>query len=258
MWLAQISDMHVTREGEGTDYGGDTGPALARCLLHMASINPAPAALIASGDLTNVGAAEEYARLRSLLCASTMPVYVIPGNHDRRNALRAAFSDHDYLPEAGALRYAVTCGSVQLVALDTLVEGEEGGRLDAPQLRWLSDTLARSIGLPTVVIMHHPPVRTGIASMDAIALDATSATALGDIVERSPHVVRIVCGHVHRDLHTRWRGATVSVCPSTAFQTSLAFAAAPFAADESQPSAYFAHHWDGAELVTHTVNVPRD
>jgi len=256
MWLAQISDMHVTREGEGTDYGGDTGRALARCLRHMASIAPAPAAVIASGDLANDGTAEQYARLRSLLAGLPVPVYVIPGNHDRRDALRAAFRDQQYLPESGALCYAVACGPLQLIALDTLVEGEEGGQLDAAQLDWLSATLARLAGSPTIVVMHHPPVRTGIASMDAIALDAESATRFGAIVERSPQMVRILCGHVHRDLHAHWRGIGVSVCPSTAFQTSLAFIPAPFAADCSQPSAYFAHHWNGSELVTHSVSVP--
>jgi 3',5'-cyclic AMP phosphodiesterase CpdA len=258
MWIAQISDMHITREGEGTRYSGDTGPALARCLRHISVMEPAPAAIIASGDLANEGTAEQYARLRSLLDVLPMPVYVIPGNHDCRDTLRAAFFDHDYVPESGSLSYAVTCGALRLIALDTLVEGEDGGHLDAAQLEGLSLTLAQCAGLPTVVVMHHPPVRTGIASMDAIALDAASASSLGDIVERSPHIVRIVCGHVHRGAHTPWRGATVSICPSTAFQTSLAFAAAPFAADESQPSAYFGHYWNGSELVTHTINVPRE
>lgn len=258
MWIAQISDMHITREGEGTGYSGDTGPALARCLRHISAMEPVPAAIIASGDLANEGTAEEYARLRSLLDALPMPVYVIPGNHDCRDTLRAAFIDHEYVPDSGSLCYAVTCGGLRLIALDTLVEGEEGGRLDAAQLDWLSQTLARCAGLPTIVVMHHPPVRTGIPSMDAIALDSRSASSFGDIVERSPHIVRIVCGHVHRGAHALWRGAAVSICPSTAFQTSLAFAAAPFAADDSQPSAYFGHYWNGSELVTHTVNVPRE
>lgn len=255
MWFAQISDMHVTRQGEGTDYSGDTGPLLARCVRDIAAIHPAPAALVASGDLVNEGAPDQYARLRSLLGALPMPVYVIPGNHDRREALREAFRDYDYVPSSGALCYAVACGELQLAALDTLAEGEEGGRLDALQLSWLADTLARSAGVPTVIVMHHPPCRTGIPSMDDIALDGASAAKLADIVDRNPHVLRIVCGHVHRDLHAKWRSVTVSVCPSTAFQTSLSFTAAPFVADRSQPSAYFAHHWNGSELVTHTVNV---
>jgi len=254
MWFAQISDMHVTAEGRGTAYTGDTGPPLARCLSDICSIDQPPAAVIASGDLTNEGTAEEYARLCRLLGAVHVPLYVIPGNHDRREALRSAFSGEGYLPASGALCYTVVCGELRLIALDTLVEGEDGGSLDAGQLDWLADTLKRS-SVPTVVVMHHPPCRTGIAGMDSIALDARSADTLGELVRRSPHIARIVCGHVHRDLHASWCGVAVSVCPSTAFQTSLSFEGAPFAADPSQPSAYFAHYWTGAQLVTHTVSV---
>jgi 3',5'-cyclic AMP phosphodiesterase CpdA len=257
MWFAQISDLHITREGGVTDYSGDTAPSLARCVDDILRAHPRPAAVIASGDLANEGSAAEYARLVSLLGRLDMPVYVIPGNHDRREALRIAFADRGYLPPSGPLNYAVKCGDVQIVALDTLVEGEEGGRLDDAQLAWLPATLSASVAVPTVIVMHHPPVRTGIPAMDDIALDAQSAEKLGAIVERSPHVKRILCGHVHRDLHADWRGKLVSVCPSTAFQTSLSFEQAPFAADSSQPSAYFAHYWNGADLVTHTVNVPR-
>lgn len=255
MWFAQISDLHIVSDGGTTHYSGDTAPSLARCIEHILSFYPRPAAVVASGDLVNGGSAVEYARLISLLGRLDMPVYVIPGNHDRREALRAAFADRGYLPLSGPLHYTVKCGDVQLVALDTLVEGEEGGRLDDAQFVWLAATLA-GVKAPTVIVMHHPPMRTGIASMDGIALDTRSAEKLGCIVERSPHVKRILCGHVHRDLHADWRGRTVSVCPSTAFQASLRFVAAPFAADFSQAAAYFAHHWDGQNLATHSVNVP--
>ncbi|MGE5523703.1 MAG: phosphodiesterase [Rhodospirillaceae bacterium] len=256
MWFAQISDLHITREGGTTHYSGDTAPSLARCIDDILRVYPRPAAVVASGDLVNEGSAAEYVRLISLLGRLDVPVYVIPGNHDRREALRIAFADRGYLPLSGPLHYVVKCGDVLIVALDTLVEGEEGGRLDDAQLAWLAATLAASDPAPAVIVMHHPPMPTGIPSMDEIALDTRSAEKLGCIVERNANVKRIVCGHVHRDLHADWRGKTVSVCPSTAFQTSLRFVAASFIGDFSQPAAYFAHHWDGQNLATHTVNVP--
>jgi 3',5'-cyclic AMP phosphodiesterase CpdA len=90
--------------------------------------------------------------------------------------------------------------------------------------------------------------------MDEIGLEAASAGALGAIVSRHRQVERIGCGHVHRDIRARWRGATVSVCPSTAFQYGLEFAA-PGLKPSDEPPAFQLHYWNGAELVTHTIAV---
>ena len=137
MWFAQISDMHITPQGEGTHHSSDPGPALARCIEHVGRADPAPAAVIATGDLVNAGSAVEYARLRGLLAAATMPVYVLPGNHDERGALRNAFADHRYLPESGPLHYSVDLGPLRLLMLDTVVPGCDEGTLDRAQLDWI-------------------------------------------------------------------------------------------------------------------------
>ena len=60
-----------------------------------------------------------------------MPVHLIPGNHDARDALRAAFADHAYLPTTGFLHYTIEGRPVRLVALDTLVPGKGYGALCA-------------------------------------------------------------------------------------------------------------------------------
>ena len=56
-----------------------------------------------------------------------MPVFVIPGNHDAREPLRAAFGGDGYLPADGFLQYAIEDYPLRLVALDTLIPGEGGG-----------------------------------------------------------------------------------------------------------------------------------
>ena len=100
--------------------------------------------MIATGDLVEGGKPEEYARLRRLLAPLAMPVHLIPGNHDARDALRAAFADHAYLPPTGFLQYTVEDLPVRLIALDTLVEGKGHGALCARAAR-----LARGAARPT-------------------------------------------------------------------------------------------------------------
>ena len=256
MLLAQISDTHVTPAGAGTEYSGDTGPGLARCVTAIMGGMPVPDAVIATGDLANAGTEEEYGRLREILAPLAMPVYLMPGNHDRRAALRRVFRDHDYLPASGPLHYIVDRYDVRLVMLDTVIEGEDGGMLDDVQLSSLDAALAPITPKPTVIFMHHPPICTGIRRMDEILLEPASASRLGEIVARSRGVERIACGHVHRATHARWRGTVVSICPGVAFQARVDLRAEGGFSATKEPPAYQTHYWNGAELVTHTVSLP--
>jgi 3',5'-cyclic-AMP phosphodiesterase len=73
-----------------------------------------------------------------------MPVFVIPGNHDAREPLREAFRDAGYLPAESYLQFAIEDYPLRLVALDTLVPGENGGMLCAERLGWLDTALPAS------------------------------------------------------------------------------------------------------------------
>jgi Icc protein len=256
MLIAQISDLHVVAPGERLANGCDSAAGLERCVRSISSLDPAPAAVLATGDLADHGAPAEYRRLRELLAPLAAPVYLIPGNHDDRAAMKAAFGDHGYLPGDGAkMHYAVDVHGLRLIALDTVVPGEDGGTLDAAQLEWLDATLSAAQGTPAVVFMHHPPIVTGMRCMDEIALDAASAAQLGAVIGRHRQVERIVCGHVHRAVEARWHGTLVSICPSTAFQARLDLRGRGFEPSAGEPPAYQSHFWNGAELVTHTVGV---
>ena len=254
MIVAQISDLHISAPGEIAFGRIDTAACLARCVSSILLLQPRPGLVVASGDLVNTGAPEEYRRLRDILAPLPMPVYLMPGNHDERAALRAEFSDHTYLPVHGTLHYAVETEAVRLLMLDTVVAGEDGGALDARQWEWLEMTLAAAPDRPVVIFMHHPPITTGIRGMDDIALDAGNISALAGLVAVSPKIERIACGHVHRKIESRWAGTTVSVCPSTAYQIGLSFSGGTLAPSEEPPS-YQLHYWNGTELVTHTVTV---
>ena len=143
---------------------------------------------VATGDLVDAGTEAEYAYLRALLAPLDMPVYVIPGNHDARDALRSAFADDGYLPAKGPfLQYAIEDFPVRILALDTLVPGAPGGRLCAERLAWLEARLAEAPQRPTVILMHHPPFETGILHMDA--MNCAGGEALGQVIARHPQEI---------------------------------------------------------------------
>jgi len=256
MLIAQISDLHIMREGELSCGCVDSHANVARCLEHIMSLERRPDAVLATGDLTHFGTHEEYGRLRALLAPVSMPVYLIPGNHDDRDHLAESFPDHGYFPRGtGALCFVIDAHPVRLIGLDTVVPGAEGGALGAGQGEWLERALSAAPEQPTMIFMHHPPVETGISHMDEIALDGAGVEALSRILARHPQVKRVVCGHVHRDVQTAWGHTAVSICPSAAYQARFTLAG-DFEPAANEPPAYHLHYWNGQALTTHTITVP--
>jgi 3',5'-cyclic AMP phosphodiesterase CpdA len=252
--IAQITDMHIKPEGALAYKRVDTAGFLARAVDHILHLDPRPDVVLATGDLVDRGTAEEYQRLRHLLVPLPMPVYLIPGNHDDREAMRREFADHLYMPRDGFIQYVVDDGPVRLIALDTLIPGKGGGRVDAERIAWLDARLAEAPTKPTLLFMHHPPFMTGIAYMDAIGLDG--ADNLAQVVRRHVQVERVACGHLHRSIQSRWAGTVASTAPSTAHQVVLDVREDADLGFTLEPPSYALHLWrEGLGLVSHVAIV---
>jgi 3',5'-cyclic AMP phosphodiesterase CpdA len=254
MLLAQLSDLHVLVPGKALSGIVATDRLLTDCVSALMALDPLPDAVLLTGDLVDSGHPDEYARLRMLLAPLSMPVYVIPGNHDEIDALRAAFTDHDYLPRTGPLRWVVECAPLRVIGLDSSVPGRSGGMLDAETLSWLDDALRLAPETPTVVALHHPPFNSGIRHMDEIGLE--DPTGLAAVIGRHPQVERVVCGHVHRAIQARFAGTIASVCPSTAHQIECNLLPQHLGGFTLEPPGFQLHHWQpGSGLITHFVPV---
>lgn len=251
--VCQISDLHVATGGRLAYGVVDTAALLKRCVAHILDLPQQPAVVIITGDLADLGVAEEYALLRELIAPLTMPVCLLPGNHDDRDALRAAFPDHDYLNQFPPfIQYAIEEHALRIVAIDTVVPRESHGELCAERLSWLARTLAAQPSRPTLLIMHHPPFTTGIGHMDDIGL--ADPRPLARIVAQHPQVERVLCGHLHRSIQTRFAGTIACTAPSTAHQVTLDLARDAAATFTLEPPGYLLHAWSAATgVVTHTA-----
>ncbi len=249
MLLAQLSDPHI-----GADWGiGDPVAGLEATVAAIRTLQPRPDAVLVSGDLTDNAADSEYAQVRELLSPLRAPVYVLPGNHDERGALRRNFG----LPGAGAepVQYSVDLGGeLRLVALDSLRPGEDSGSLDRERLGWLEAELAAAPEVPTLIAMHHPPALTGLAPWDEIGLPDGDRHALGEVIVRHPQVRRIVAGHVHRTFASELADCPTLTIPSTFVQAGLNFAAQELELAEG-PAAFAVHAMVDGELVSHVQPV---
>jgi len=254
--LVQLSDSHIGAEWGG----GDPVATLAAVVESVCALQRAPDAVLMSGDLADHAADAEYEQLRELLAPLAVPLYVLAGNHDDRDALRRHFS----VPGAKGdpVQYAVDLGPLRLVVLDSTRVGEDRGELDADRLAWLdADRLAwldaeltAAPDAPTVLALHHPPLLTGMPALDQIGLPTADLHALGEIVERHPQVRRLVGGHVHRTITAELGGIAVLAAPSTYVQARLDFNAEQlqFAAE---PAGFAVHVLSDADLASHVQMV---
>jgi len=257
--LVQISDTHILPPGRLLDKRVDTAAALNAAVQLVNALQPTPLGALMTGDLVDAGSPAAYAHLRQILAALTVPVWLMPGNHDERGALRAAFPDHNYLQDSaslGFIQYTVDLPGLRLVALDTVVPGAGHGALCRHRLDWLDLTLSQAPDMPTLLAMHHPPFLTHIGHMDAMGL-LEGVGGLTEIVSRHRQIERIVCGHIHRSIQCRLAHTVAMTLPSTAHQISLDIGDGP-GSYTMEPPAMGLHVWHGrGDLVTHLLPIGR-
>jgi 3',5'-cyclic-AMP phosphodiesterase len=255
--IAQISDLHIKPPGSLAYGKVDTASALERCVAALNALRPRPDLVVISGDLADTPTAEEYEHLKRLLAPLELPFVGIPGNHDSRELMRAAFLDADYAFASGSLNQRVEIGGLDLVLLDSSVAGEPHGELDAATLQWLDATLSALPDRPALLFLHHPPFATGIWHMDRQNL--LNAGELATVVKRHPRVQLIACGHVHRATLAMFAGVPSTICPAPNHAVDLDLAQLREPSFKVEPPAFHLHSWFPGEgfgsVVTHQVPI---
>jgi 3',5'-cyclic AMP phosphodiesterase CpdA len=179
-------------------------------------------------------------------------LYVLPGNHDDRHALRRHFGVPGTAGEP--VQYSVDLGPLRLVLLDTTRPGEDPGALDAERLDWLDGELAAAPGISTLLAMHHPPLVTGVPAWDELALPAADRRGLAQVLARHGQVRRLVAGHVHRTISGDLAGRAVLTVPSTYVQALLNFGSEEIELVD-EPAGFALHAVLDGELISHVQPV---
>ena len=214
MLIAQISDTHILSPSSDQPAAKLRAECLQRC---VADINTRqPDVVLLTGDTVQHGQEDEYAWLRELLAPLEAPLFIVPGNRDDKDVLRAAFGDHDYLPRSGPfLHHAVEDFDIRLIGIDSTLAGERKGRFCVARQAWLDSTLGAEADRPTLLYIHHPPFDVGDHYVGGYR-EPDEARALEDIVARHPQVVGLLCGHVHWPIEREWAGVAARIMPSVA------------------------------------------
>ncbi len=242
--FAQLTDTHVTRDGPQAQH-------LRAAIAFINGLRPPATALLLSGDAVNNGQADQYAVLRDVLEGSDAPVYVVPGNHDRREALRATLPESRYPGVGGGrLNYAVDAGPVRLIGLDSSHWRRPGGVLDTASLTWLDESLGMAPERPALIFMHHPPFRTGVNAADAFGFKGLAA--FRSIVARRPAVRRIIAGHIHCERHAAIAQALATTSISSTPQVVPEVFERHILGLRPEPAGFALHDWTGDAFTSTT------
>ncbi|HVK24339.1 MAG TPA: metallophosphoesterase [Actinokineospora sp.] len=231
--LAHLSDPHF-------DLGARARDRAARAMAYLNGLTGLTAVVV-TGDIANNGLPEEYVEAAEVL-RGPHPMAFTTGNHDARAPFTALAPPNKVHRLPGCA--VVTC--------DSLIPGDDAGRLSDDTLRWLDATLAE-LDEPTFVCLHHPPVPLGHPYIDAIGL--REPEALAAVVERHPHVRAVLCGHAHTAAASTFAGRPLLVAPGVVSTVRLPFEAGP-PVDLDAPVAVAFHLLDGDNLTTHYRVVP--
>jgi 3',5'-cyclic-AMP phosphodiesterase len=216
--VLQLSDLHV-------QVGASEREAAARieqAIEFILRLDVHPVAVVLSGDLVDGVDALEHDRVIELLEPLLHwgpPILPVVGNHDDRGLLRTGLGGVGNVVDLGHerhLQYVHAAGGQRIVVLDTQHTGHPGGKLCDTRHAWLEQQLDADTDTPTLVFMHHPPVRVALPAFDAIGLRQDHAVRLRDLLAAHANVELVASGHVHRAWSGRIGSIAVFGCPSVA------------------------------------------
>lgn len=228
LYLLQFTDIHYYDDPDGTLKQINTVESFNRCLRHARRHHPGAQAVLATGDLTHEGSEIAVSRLHDKFREYGLPVFAIPGNHDRPYLL------HEYLADDQIQVLGETLlQGWHIVMLDTSIPGSESGRLDKNELERLQQTLRQHAHIPTLVCLHHQPLPVGSKWLDTMVV--SNGGKFLDLLAGNPQVRIVLFGHIHQEFQGHHAHMQLLGSPSTCVQ--FAVASEEFAVDD-RPAGY--------------------
>ncbi len=230
--FAQISDLHISTEGDAYDMLSARAADLLADIVTDLNRQPDLDFVLITGDLFFSATEPEFDLFRQVIGTLQKPYYVIPGNHDhrepgRQGLSRSQFAQH-FNPqfEAGPSGTSSQVGywslavgpEIQLIGLDSVLDSDWAGRIEPPQLAWLEQELVAWAEKLVILAVHHPlhilaPIDHLPRWRKFVCLNGPEILAL---LDRRPQVKIVLTGHHHMTKADRLAGRLHLACPAVA------------------------------------------
>ena len=207
--IAHLTDLHLPAEAGQAVAGRNADQALESIMARVLALHPD--LVLLTGDLADTGDTSAYLRLRHRLRPLSCPVLALPGNHDHPTRMRRALGIRYW-----GVGHVMRLGEWRIMGLSSCWRGHADGRLGHVQRCWLDQQLLQSPSCSTLLAIHHPPIATGSAWLDAMGL--RDAVAFRSLLRRHTQVRAVLFGHGHQALDLRQGGCRFLGTPSTVRQ----------------------------------------
>jgi Icc protein len=221
--LVQVTDTHLNGTPDGELLGMNTARS-ARSVIDAAKRSGNIDCFLVTGDIAADEQPTAYTQLTEMLGQET-PSLWLPGNHDDIRSHLEPLEPH--------LRRRLRTPNWDVVMLETQVQGEVGGALNASELAALEVAIDEAVAANKYLLVatHHP-----LRSMGSAWLDEQSVRNADEAVHMlAPHADRVmtVSGHVHQESDAVISGIRMLTTPSTCVQ--FAPGSEDFALDDCPP-----------------------
>ena len=189
---------------DGTLLGINTFESL-RAVLDQAFLQDYPDVLIGSGDIAQFAEPATYRLFLNLVREYFVgPILCVPGNHD----IGATFRQE--LPTA-----SIDLNGWRIAGIDTHVDDEVGGRVDAARVGELMNEIGKHPG-PGLVVGHHAPIEIGTAWLDVHCVEG--GEELVGVLVNDVRTRAYIFGHIHQEFDRTLGETRFLATPSTCFQ----------------------------------------
>lgn len=223
--LIHITDIHFELHSNINDSSVNSECLMESMIKHIKQFHSDADACIMTGDMVNNEAEELYSKVFDALKSLEIPILLAAGNHDNREILfkYSNMSNLTICKQHGKfIQYSYDIFNTRIITIDTnperINDESQLGCLCLQRLEWLDDCLSTT-SVPTVLLMHHSPIDTGIAFMDKYKF--ANKEELAKIISKHVHCKHIFFGHVHSCISGHFSGISCSTPGSCSSNISL-------------------------------------
>ena len=173
--ILQLSDLHPFADPDERLFGIPTRELLEDVLAHVRDSGIRPDHVVVTGDRTHDERPETYAAVRELLEPFIDRLWLLPGNHDDRAVLRAAFDDRIPADGADRITFSFRAGDWLCLGLDTHAPARWAGA--SGQSRSMGRGGARRAPPPGGRALHAPSRRSSSAGRGSTVSASRTASS---------------------------------------------------------------------------------
>lgn len=211
--IVQISDTHLFGDKNRKINGSNSYNNLKSVINHIVLTEKNPDLIMVTGDLSQDCTFESYQHIANLLNRSGVKYHFFPGNHDDVDVINKVF---DLNWKKDSVDYFFEAKNWFIYVIDTSVYPEVSGELSNEQITNLEETLQKNKNKPTIIFMHHHPVKINSVWIDEMSLK--DSERFNNLVKENPQIKAVLFGHIHQVFEKDINGVFYGSAPACCYQ----------------------------------------